>query len=173
MDNESHLRAQLAAARTENAAIRLRVCDAHAAVYRAMRAPPEESLAALQDDGYVHEAVHRILAGPDGTAQAAWDAATRDHLAALGERALRAEAEIDELRETLSKLQNPSGVVTMTNVRTVHDLENFINAARRDGRVSDGTPVRVHTGWDGQQLLPAVARIVEENNDVCLLICSE
>lgn len=89
---------ELDAARMENAAIRLRACDAHAAVYRAMRASPEEAYAALQDDGYVHEAVHRVLDGPDGTAQAQWDAATRDHVAALGERALRAESDVDRLR---------------------------------------------------------------------------
>lgn len=105
MDRETHLRAQLEAARMENAAIRLRACDAHAAVYRAMRSSPEEAFAAVQDDGYVHEAVHRILAGPDGTAQAAWDAAARDHLAALGERALRAEAEVDALRRELDTLR--------------------------------------------------------------------
>ncbi|WP_438029057.1 hypothetical protein [Sorangium sp. So ce233] len=105
MDHETYLRAQLEAARKENAAIRLRACDAHAAVYRAMRSSPEEALAALQDDGYVHEAVHRILAGPDGTAQAAWDAAAREHLAALGERALRAEAEVDALRKELDELR--------------------------------------------------------------------
>ncbi len=104
-ETEARLQASLA----ENAAIRLRACDAHAAVYRAMRAPAEEAIAALQDDGYVHEAVHRILAGPDGTAQARWDAAARDHLAALGERALRAESESDRLRCELAEMRNRVG----------------------------------------------------------------
>jgi hypothetical protein len=94
--------ARLDAALTENATIRLRACDAHAAVFRAMRAPQGEALAALQDDGYVHEAVHRVLDGSDGTAEARWDEATRKHIEALVERAIRAEAELDLLRGQLN-----------------------------------------------------------------------
>lgn len=93
---------RLGAALTENAAIRLRACDAHEAVWRAMRDTPEAVVAAVQDDGYLHAAIHRVLAGPDGTAQARWDAAARDHIEALGERVIRAELEALSLRQNLN-----------------------------------------------------------------------
>jgi hypothetical protein len=91
---------QLARALT---ALGLRACDAHAAVYRAMRAGPAEAHAACQDGGYLHEAVHACLpaqALPDGVPalSARLDDEVRRHIDALGERALRAEAEAGRWR---------------------------------------------------------------------------
>lgn len=94
---------RLKEALTENAAIRLRACDAHEACWRAMRGTPYEAFAAVQDDGYLHAAVHRVLDGPEGTAQARWDAATREHLEQIGERVIRAELEALRLRQELNQ----------------------------------------------------------------------
>jgi hypothetical protein len=104
----SQLARSLIVARAENYAIRMRACCAHAAVYRAMRSTPTEALAACQDHGYLHEAIHAIFDGPDGTAGARVDAAIEAHIAALGERALRAEAMADELRARLTNARAKS-----------------------------------------------------------------
>jgi hypothetical protein len=97
-------RDQLARAVT---ALGLRACDAHAAVYRAMRAGPAEAHAACQDGGYLHEAVHACLpaqALPDGVPALAarLDDEVRRHIDTLGERALRAEADRDAYRAALA-----------------------------------------------------------------------
>jgi len=103
--SEVELRDERDQARAENYSIRLRVCDAHAAVYRAMRATPAEALAALGDEGYVHLAVHAVLCGPDGTAAYPIEEALRLHIEALGARALRAEGERDEAQVQLAELR--------------------------------------------------------------------
>lgn len=48
--------------RAQLAAMKLRALAAHAAIWRATNATPEVALAALRDDGDVHEAVHAIIA---------------------------------------------------------------------------------------------------------------
>lgn len=100
------LRQERDACQRETYAIRLRATDAHAAVYRAMKAPPEEALAALQDEGYVHRAVHGIFCGPEGTSAYPVDEAIQLHIQALGQRALRAEDERDRVQAHLGVLRS-------------------------------------------------------------------
>lgn len=116
-------------ARAENAAIRIRTCDAHAAVYRAMRAGAVEALAALQDDGYVHRAVHAVLDGPEGTSAVRLDAAVQSHLIALGERALRAEANCDMLGARIAELEAELARQHQRAERAEHERESM---AQRD-----------------------------------------
>lgn len=78
-------------ARAENLSIRIRATHAHEAVYRAMSLPPDEALASLQDEGFVHRAIHDIFDGPDGTAVYPLDQSILDHITALEKRALMAE----------------------------------------------------------------------------------
>lgn len=85
------------------AAMKLRALDAHAAVFRAMQAPPEEQAAALRDDGYVHQAVHAILAIP--TPMATLEPEVQRHIDELGARALRAEQERDAARARIAELE--------------------------------------------------------------------
>lgn len=91
-------------ARSENMAIRVRVTRAHEAVYRAMSLPAQEALAALQDEGVVHQAIHGIFCGPEGTAAYPLDEALRVHLDELGKRSLAAENKHNELREAARAL---------------------------------------------------------------------
>lgn len=76
--------------------IRIRALKVHAELWRAMNDTPENALAALRDDGYLHAAVHALLAGDDAMTPApdAWAA----HVAAQDERIARLEAELEEER---------------------------------------------------------------------------
>lgn len=92
-------------ARAENMAIRVRVTRAHEAVYRAMFLPAEEALAALQDEGSVHRAIHDIFCGPEGTAAYPLDKALRAHVDGLERRSLAAEQERDQARRERDELR--------------------------------------------------------------------
>jgi hypothetical protein len=74
-------------------AMKLAAIAAHEAVWRAMNAPRSEALASLRDDGYVHEAVHKIVAveTESVTAMDAW----RAHIEQQDARIDRLEAERD------------------------------------------------------------------------------
>ncbi len=86
----------------------LRACDAHAAVFRAMKATPEEASAACQDDGYLHEAVHACLLpqAADGIEipDLALEKEVQAQIDRRGERALRAEQALEEARPAEAKL---------------------------------------------------------------------
>lgn len=91
MNEIENLKAQLFATR-------LRVCDAHAAVWRAMQSTPEDAHQACQDDGYLHLAIHDVLQlDVDLNDINLNDELTR-HIAAQDERINRLEAEILRLR---------------------------------------------------------------------------
>jgi len=77
-------------------AMKLRALAAHAAIWRAMNLPPNEALAALQDDGIVHQAIHDILAveTEEVTVPEEW----RAHLERQDQRIDYLEAEVARLR---------------------------------------------------------------------------
>lgn len=79
-------------------ATRLRACDAHAAVWRAMQSSPAEALAACQDDGYLHLAVHSVFQIDTDIGNIDLDAELMRHIAAQDERINRLEGEIARLR---------------------------------------------------------------------------
>jgi hypothetical protein len=117
-------------ARAENLSIRTRATRAHEAAYRAMNMPAEDALAALQDDGDVHRAIHEIFCGPDGTAAYPLDEAIRAHIGNMEKRAVRAESERDEAMALLRESQRLTGEATQQALDSAVRLGKMADAVR-------------------------------------------
>lgn len=119
-----------------NTSIRVRALKVHAELWRAMNDTDAGALAALRDDGYVHAAVHALLAGDDALAPVpeAWAA----HVAAQDERIGRLEAELAEARKTV---QSQRGELTKQQhaIRQKNAQLDALHFVWCSGTCDDGT----------------------------------
>ncbi len=84
-------------------ALKLRACDAHAAVWQASKLTPEKALEALQDEGFVHQAIHDILKIPIPPEM---EHELLRHIEKQDQRIDRLEAQLRESEEAPCKCSN-------------------------------------------------------------------